>query len=138
MKQTFKLKDLARTPEWDKPWSEEERTRYAGILARSGDRALGRQRAELGMQARPDGSFNTADGRMPEARAREFFGKHYENVLAESDFRRELMDTARAMDEGRLPYTPEAAQALIDRQQNWLASHPSRLIPPEDLNVDAL
>lgn len=119
--------ELKASPNWHKPWTPEEEVRFKGVLQRSGDRVLSRQRTE----------HREPDGRMPEARAREFFGKHYENVMAESNFRRDLMATARAMDEGRIPYTREAAQELLDRHRCFMDA-PSHLIPPEDLNVKAL
>ncbi|PZP38987.1 MAG: hypothetical protein DI585_05630 [Pseudomonas fluorescens] len=67
-----------------------------------------------------------------------FFGEHYQGVKAEVDMRREVADLAKAMDSGQIPSSPEAAQAIIDRQQDLMANHTSYVIPTEDLDFDSL
>lgn len=126
----FKL--LPKGEDWNTPWTDEQRARYARVLGCSSDRSRRRRSAET--LARETGRMSPDD----DERAHAFLGEHYEAAKAESEFRRDLMDTAKAIDEGRLPRTPEAVNALLGRQQEWMDSHPTYIVPPEDLNFDAL
>lgn len=114
---------------WDQPWSDDQRARYETVLANSSDRLLRKRRAA---------SASALGGAMPEGQAREFYGKHYDNVMAEVTMRREVMGMAKLMDEGKVPATPEAVEALRGRQADFFADSAPRIVPPEDLDFDAL